>query len=160
MRRVAGFRPVPRLVGVVVVGAATAAVAAGLAAERSSEATGPAVVRLTDRQSSTDRYGRANTPGGGEVTRLSLFGSSSTSKPIGHGVLDCSYVDEGEKSCVGTYILPRGTLITGGILKTRLFYTQAVTGGTGLYDNARGTLTVTATRITPRRELLLFRLTG
>ena len=35
-----------------------------------------------------------------------------------------------------------------------------ITGGTGLYDNARGTLTVTAKGLKPRRELLLFRLSG
>jgi hypothetical protein len=45
-------------------------------------------------------------------------------------------------------------------VQSRLFYTAAITGGTGLYDNARGTLTVTATRLSPRREILLFRLSG
>jgi hypothetical protein len=41
-----------------------------------------------------------------------------------------------------------------------LFYTQSIVGGTGLFDNARGTLTVTAKTLSPRREILLFRLTG
>jgi hypothetical protein len=35
-----------------------------------------------------------------------------------------------------------------------------VLGGTGLYDNARGTLTVTRLRKNPRRDLFLFRLVG
>jgi hypothetical protein len=51
-------------------------------------------------------------------------------------------------------------ILTAGVLNTRLLYTAAITGGTGLYDNARGTLTVTAKGLKPRRELLLFRLSG
>ena len=43
---------------------------------------------------------------------------------------------------------------------TRLLYQIAVVGGTGLYDNARGSLTVTSTGLHPRREILLFRLAG
>ena len=35
-----------------------------------------------------------------------------------------------------------------------------IVGGTGLYDNARGTLTVTATHLRPRHEVLIFRLVG
>jgi len=35
-----------------------------------------------------------------------------------------------------------------------------IVGGTGLYDDARGTLTVTASKFKPRREVLLFRLLG
>jgi hypothetical protein len=33
-------------------------------------------------------------------------------------------------------------------------------GGTGLYDNARGSVTVTATHLKPRREVLVFRFVG
>jgi len=51
-------------------------------------------------------------------------------------------------------------IVTAGLVSSRLFYTAAITGGTGLYENARGTLTVTARRLRPRRELLLFRLSG
>jgi hypothetical protein len=35
-----------------------------------------------------------------------------------------------------------------------------VLGGTGLYDNARGTMTSTRIRRKPLREFLLFRLVG
>jgi hypothetical protein len=153
-------RPAPRLVGAVAACAVAAAAAAGFAADRSSEATGPAEVRLTDRQVADASFGPADVIGGGEVTRFSLYGSSQKSRAIGHGVLMCIDVGRGERSCNATYILPRGMIETGGILKTRLLYVQAITGGTGVYDNARGTLTVTATAIKPRRELLLFRLTG
>jgi hypothetical protein len=56
--------------------------------------------------------------------------------------------------------LPRGTIVATGVLSTRLLYELAVVGGTGLYDNARGTMLDTVTRLNPRRDLLLFRLTG
>jgi len=156
---VAGIvRPAPRVLGTLAVGV-LAAVALGLAADWSSEATGPAAVRLTDRQTGFIQFGE-NSPGGGEIMRFTLFGSSSTTKPIGHAVVLCTYVGQSERSCSGTYIVPRGTIQTAGILRTRLLYNQAVTGGTGLFDNARGTLTVTAKTIQPRHELLIFRLTG
>jgi hypothetical protein len=98
--------------------------------------------------------------GGGEIARLRLYGSKSKNQPIGHGVVTCMSVGVGEQTCSGSYVLPRGTLETSGLLRKRLLYTQAIVGGTGLFDNARGTLTVTATSVTPRREVLLFRLTG
>jgi hypothetical protein len=152
-------RPAPRVLGTLAAGVLAAA-AIGFAADGSSGATGPAAVRLTDRQTAFTQFGSRETPGGGEIMRFTLFGSSSTSRPIGHAVVVCTYVGQGERSCNGTYIVPRGTIQTAGILRTRLLYNQAVTGGTGLFDNARGTLTVTAKTIQPRHELLIFRLTG
>lgn len=137
---------------------AGAAVAAALPAARSSGATGPAVVRLTDRQTRLTQFGPKI--GGGEIARLTLFGSRSATRPIGHGVLVCTFVGRNQRSCQGSYVLPRGTIETAGVLKSRLIYMHAIVGGTGLYDNARGTLTVTARALRPRREILVFRLTG
>jgi hypothetical protein len=156
---VAGFRPAPRLVTFVVLGGLVVVGSSALAAERSVESTGPAVVRLTDRQVRITHFG-ADAVGGGDIARMTLFGSSSATRPIGHAVITCMDVGSREQTCQGTYVLPRGTLETAGILRTRLFYTQAIIGGTGLFDNARGTLTVTAKSLSPRREILLFRLTG
>jgi hypothetical protein len=141
-------------VAVVVGGLVVVALTAGL----SSGATGPAVVRLTDLQTKLSSFGPSL--GGGEVARLTLYGSRSTKRPIGHGVLLCTYVGENERSCRGSYLLPRGAIETAGVLKSRLIYTHAIVGGTGLYDNARGTVTVTARALRPRREILVFRLTG
>ena len=152
-------RPAPRVLGTLAVGV-LAAVALGFAADRSSEATGPGTVRLTDRQTAFTHFGETNSPGSGAVMRFTLFGSTSVTKPIGHAVVVCNYVGQSELSCQGTYILPKGSIQTAGILRTRLLYNQAITGGTSLYDNARGTLTVTAKAIKPRREILIFRLTG
>jgi hypothetical protein len=143
----------------IVIGGAVAVGAAAFAAERSSEATGKAVVRLTDQQTRIRHFGD-DAFGGGDIARLTLYGSSSPTRPIGHAIVTCMEVGGRERTCQGNYVLPRGTLETAGILRSRLLYTQAVIGGTGLFDNARGTLTVTAKNLSPRREILLFRLTG
>jgi hypothetical protein len=50
--------------------------------------------------------------------------------------------------------------MTSGLLGRQLVYEVAVIGGTELFDNARGSLFVTTTQLKPRRELLVFRLTG
>lgn len=70
------------------------------------------------------------------------------------------FIDRRTRSCTATYVLPRGSLVVAGVIQTRLLYEIAIVGGTGLYDNARGTLTVTSTHLRPRREVLLFRLAG
>ncbi len=154
-------RPARGLLIAVPLGILFAATAVGVAAERSHESTGPAVVRLTDVQRtlrhvsvSEDRMGDL------DIANLQLFGTTNQSRPIGTGVLTCTYLSKTQRSCSGTYLLPRGMILTAGVLKSRLLYTAAITGGTGLYDNARGTLTVTAKGLKPRRELLLFRLAG
>jgi hypothetical protein len=48
--------------------------------------------------------------------------------------------------------------MVGGVIGSRLFFELAVVGGTGLYDNARGTLTATYLGGSPSKEFLLFRL--
>jgi hypothetical protein len=125
-------------------------------ADGSRGATGPAVVRLTDVQKSVAKHGDG--VGGIQIASLRLFGSSS--RPIGQAVLTCMKVSKTQQSCLGSYILPRGMIETSGVLNSRLLYTAAITGGTGFYDNARGTLTVTAKALNPRREILIFRLSG
>jgi hypothetical protein len=62
--------------------------------------------------------------------------------------------------CRGTFFLPKGKLVVGGSLLYRQFYELAILGGTGLYDNARGSLVVTRTDVRPVRDLVVFRLVG
>jgi hypothetical protein len=142
-------------------GIVIAATAVGVAAERSQSATGPAVARFTDVELSVHRINAGpGSMGDLEIAKLQLFGTATPTRGIGTGVLTCTYVSKIERTCTGSYLLPRGMILTAGVLTTRLLYTAAITGGTGLYDNARGTLTVTAKGLKPRRELLLFRLSG
>jgi hypothetical protein len=99
------------------------------------------------------------TAGSIEIVKQRLF-NPSAAKPIGTAVLACTFLDRRTRNCTGTYVLPRGSLTVAGVIDTRLLYEIAIVGGTGLYDNARGSLTVTSTHLRPRREVLLFRLTG
>lgn len=142
-------------------GVVLAALAVALAADATHEATGPATVRLTDRQLTLKRIAAGDSGlGDVEIARLTLYAPDNASRPIGHAVLTCTFVSRSERSCDGTYVLPAGMILTAGVLTTRLLYSAAIVGGTGLYNNARGTLTVTAKGLKPRREFLLFRLSG
>ena len=155
-----------RRISVALLVAACFGVAAGWNAWSSDAGTGAARIRITDRQTSFVRVdvgkpGRS--PGDMEISTQLLFNRRITPKPIGHAQFLCTYMTGIFRSCRGTIFLPRGKLVVGGSLRYRQFFELAVLGGTGLYDNARGTLTVT--RVTrnsraPRRELLLFRLVG
>jgi hypothetical protein len=129
----------------------------------SSAGTGPATVRITNREISrvrvdSGRPGRG--PGDVEIIRQNLFNKRIKSRPIGHADLICTFVTKGTRSCTGTYFLPRGRLVAGGSIRFPELYELAVLGGTRLYDNARGTLTVIRTTRRPRRDILVFRLTG
>jgi hypothetical protein len=120
------------------------------AAAAGSAATGPSTIRITSvqvRQQTIDRGARGGGAGDVQMVQLRLYSPSVTERTIG-------------RLCQGTYSLPRGQLVVAGTITTRLLYETAIVGGTGLYDNARGSLTVTATRFRPRHEVLLFRLTG
>jgi hypothetical protein len=101
-------------------------------------------------------------PGGGagdiDFYRQLLFNTRVTPKPIGHSDVTCTHTGTGSLNCSGTYFLPRGKLVVGGVIGSRLLYNLAVLGGTGLYNNVRGTLTGTSISKRPARELLVFRL--
>jgi hypothetical protein len=140
---------------------ATAAlmVAAAVAAVggRGLASTGPGTISITDRQLSDHLIGSG--VGAREIVRATLY-QRGTGHRIGEASMVCTYISTTQRNCSGTYTLPRGTIVTSGALSTRLLYELAIVGGTGLYDNARGTLTNTAIKLRPRRDLLLFRLTG
>ncbi len=125
-------------------------------------ATGPAQIRITDVQVTYRLAHPANGADAGTIETVTerLYNPRVTRKPIGRGVVTCTFVDARNRTCVATYVLPKGTLVAAGALQSRLLYEIPVVGGTGLYDNARGTLTVTATHLRPRHEVLLFRLVG
>jgi hypothetical protein len=128
-----------------------------------SAGTGPATIRINEQQLAVTRVDlgqRGISPGDVEVVRLRLL-QRGTGKTLGRAELVCTFAD-GVRSrvCQGTYVLPRGKLVVGGSLLYRRFFELAIVGGTGLYDNARGTLTVTRTGTGPVRDLVVFRLVG
>ncbi|HEX6702242.1 MAG TPA: hypothetical protein VF101_16055 [Gaiellaceae bacterium] len=127
----------------------------------SIELKGPGTIRITERQLALDEVDvgiRGRSPGDLEIMRSSLYNTRITPKPIGHAELVCTYTGGRSRSCNGTYVLPRGKLVVSGQLLFRQFFQLAVVGGTGLYDNVRGTLTVTALGGKARQNLVLFRL--
>jgi hypothetical protein len=117
----------------------------------------PGVIAITARQVS--RYASGTRPGDVEVTRLRLFNARITKSPIGHAELVCTLIGSGTmRNCAGTFSLPRGQVVVGGTIVYREIYSLAVLGGTRIYDNVRGTLTVTALRARPPEYALVFRL--
>ena len=130
----------------------------------SSAATGPATIRITNSEISVTRVdvgATGKSPGDMEVVRQLLFNRRVTQKSIGTSDLVCTFIDSRRsRVCRGTYQLPKGRLVVGGSILYRQFYELAVLGGTGIYDNARGSLVVTRMGVRPVRDLAVFRLVG
>jgi hypothetical protein len=129
----------------------------------SNAATGPATVRITDKQTRVIRVDvgkRGRTPGDMEIINALVYNQRVTPRALGHSEYVCTYTIGINRACQGTVFLPKGKLMVAGVLRYRQFYELAVVGGTGLYDNARGTLTVTRIGDSPPRHLNFFRLTG
>lgn len=149
-------------VGWLLAGVLVGILTAGPGLGQSEAGTGPATIRIYDRQLELTRVDigrRGTSPGDVEVVQVRLLQRSGTQ--IGRGELVCTFADSvRSRVCRGTYILPRGKIVVGGSILYRRFYDLAILGGTGLYDNARGTLTVTRTHRSPVRDLLVFRLVG
>ena len=125
--------------------------------------TGPATIRITSREISRVRVD-VGRPGRGagdtEIVRQNLFNRRIRSKPIGHSEYVCTLTTATTRACTVTIFLPKGRLIAGGSIQYQDLYELAVLGGTRLYDNARGTLTVIRTTRRPRRDRVVIRLTG
>jgi hypothetical protein len=129
----------------------------------SNAATGPATIRITDKQTRVVRVDlgkRGRTAGDVEIVNALVYNQRVTPRALGHSETVCTYTIGINRSCQGTVFLPKGKLVVAGILRYRQFYELAVTGGTGLYNNARGTMTVTRIGDSPPRHLLFFRLAG
>jgi hypothetical protein len=138
------------------------AVLAAVGASAAPALERPGMITITDREVSRARVdGGKPGVGAGDVifVRQQLYNKRIRATAIGHSELACTLMPWGSRSCTGTYFLPRGKIMVGGVFRYRALYEVAVLGGTGVYDNVGGTLTVTSLRGTPRRELLVFRLT-
>jgi hypothetical protein len=128
-----------------------------------SAGTGPATISITDVQTRdvlVDQAPHGRSAGDQEVIHQALYNRRVSPKPIGQADILCTTLVGGRRMCTGNYALPKGTLVTTGAIGTRLLYELAIVGGTELYDNARGSLVVTTTSLKPRREVLVFRLSG
>jgi hypothetical protein len=147
---------------------AVAALLAGVAvcgSLKSNAATGPEFIRITDRQFAYTRIDagvRGRSPGDQEIIFDKLFNRRITPKSIGSARFICTFTARRTRICTATFSLPKGELVATGTVRFREFYDMAIVGGTGLYNDARGTLTIIRTTHRPRpiRELLYFRLAG
>jgi hypothetical protein len=143
--------------------AAGVVAAAASAGSESGAVVGPSKIRITSTETKYVRLddGRAGRgTGDTEIVTQQLFNRRVRQKPIGRAELVCTFTFGSSRSCRGTYFLPRGKLVVAGSILYRELYELAVVGGTGLYDNARGTLTVTRRPGSPRNEIVVFRLVG
>jgi hypothetical protein len=147
---------------------AGAAAASAVFAFAGSGLDHPGVIRITNRELGRESVD-LGVPGrsAADVLVLTqfLYNRHITPKPIGHEEAMCTYLGrggilgDGSRQCNITFYLPRGRLFVSGTVHSLLFYSLPVVGGTGIYDNVRGTLTVTFLRSGPTRQLLFFRLT-
>jgi hypothetical protein len=121
----------------------------------------PGTVTISAAQSG-HTYIDAGSPGHGagdvDIYRAVLYNKRIQAKPLGHAEMTCTSITGTTQNCFATYFLPRGEIVVSGVVSTRLIYILAVVGGTDLYNNVRGTLTVTSVRRSPPRDLLVFRL--
>jgi hypothetical protein len=133
----------------------------GITAWASSAQTGPALIRITSTQ---QQYVRVNvapgTAGDMEMIRQRLYNKKITKNPIGRSEVVCTFTFGSHRTCRSTYFLAGGKIVVGGSITNRDIYELAILGGTGLYNNARGTFTAIRTAKSPRKEFLIFRLAG
>jgi len=143
-------------IGFVVAAAGVALVVAG----GGSSLIGPGTIRVTDKLVKHTHVDSATPGRAGDLDfyRQSVFNRGISQQPIGHSDLTCVNTGTGSSNCGGTYFLPKGKIMVTGVIASRLFYQLAVIGGTGLYDNVRGTLTATYLGGAPPGEFLIFRL--
>jgi hypothetical protein len=121
----------------------------------------PGTIKVTSRlvkHIHVDGSVKTTNAGNLDFYREQLFNKGITPSPIGHSDSTCVNTGTGSQSCTATYFLPKGKIMVSGVIASRLFYELAVIGGTGLYDNARGTVTVTFLGGKPAKEFLVFRL--
>jgi len=141
---------------------AVALVTAGISVPHAPALIRPGTVTLsatTKVHTHVDAGARGRSSGDVDVYRFVLYNKRIQARPLGHGDMVCTTITGSTQNCNATYFLPRGELVVSGVIGSRLIYVVAVVGGTDLYNNVHGTLTVTSVRRTPARDLVVFRLT-
>jgi hypothetical protein len=116
------------------------------------------ITGVTKRHAHVDLGRSGPSPGDLDTYNELLYNKRITPRSIGRADMLCTAVSATAQSCTATYFLPRGEIVVQGVISSHLIYELAVVGGTGLYDNVRGTLTATSLHQRPSRELLVFRL--
>jgi hypothetical protein len=121
----------------------------------------PGTVTITSaelRHAHIDVARTGKSAGDVDIYSLLLYNKRITARALGRAEMVCTAVGMRGQSCSATYFLPRGEIVVQGVITSRLIYELPVLGGTGLYNNIHGSLTVTSLHRKPTRELLVFRL--
>lgn len=144
------------IVGALATLAAAAVAAITVPSGQTEASTGPGVIRI----SSVETFRRGGSGIGAHLIIRQRLYNTSYPNPLGHAYTVCTTVAPHVRQCFMTYILPRGKLVVSGLETRALAYTLAIIGGTGVYNNARGSLTARTVRLSPRRQSLVFLLVG
>ena len=122
---------------------------AATTASGSPSLTRPGTIRITDREVKhlhVDGCAPGKGAGDQDFYRQLLFNKRITPNAIGHSDIVCTNTGTGSTSCTGTYFLPRGKIMVGGVIsfgsEPLSKFMLPLTGGTGKYDNARGYVNV------------------
>jgi hypothetical protein len=141
---------------------AAAAVAVAASSTMGAQALDqPGTIKITDRLVKHIHVrgpDKSTHAGDLDFYRQSLYNKGITPTAIGHSDFTCMNTGTGSQSCTGTYFLPQGKIMVGGVIASRLFYELAILGGTGIYDNVNGSVVATFLGGVPSREFLVFRL--
>jgi hypothetical protein len=119
------------------------------------------VISITSKQISMvhiDRGQRGRSAGDVDIGRALLY--DKRKRVIGHAEMICTATGARSSDCNGTFFLPKGKIVVQGPRSFPELFQVAVVGGTGLFDNVRGTLTITSLGNKPPRQLVYFRLLG
>jgi hypothetical protein len=128
----------------------------------------PGVVRITNSELTrvpVDVGTPGRSPGDLLVMTHLLYNKRITQRALGHEEAICTFLGRGgvlgsgTRNCQLQFYLPEGRILASGNVHNMLLFTIPVVGGTGIYENVGGTLTVTYLGNGPVRQLLLFRLT-
>ena len=141
--------------------AAAAAVVAASSTMGAQALDQPGTIKITDRLVKHIHVrgpDKSTHAGDLDFYRQSLYNKGITPTAIGHSDFTCMNTGTGSQSCTGTYFLPQGKIMVGGVIASRLFYELAILGGTGIYDNVNGSVVATFLGGVPSREFLVFRL--
>jgi hypothetical protein len=122
----------------------------------------PGTIQVTNRETRhahVDQGTDGTSVGDLDVYTSLVYNKRITPRAIGRETMMCTTVGLSSQNCSATIILPKGQIVAQGMIGTRLIYQLAVVGGTGLYNNVKGAVTITSlNRKKPARELLVFRL--
>jgi hypothetical protein len=143
------------------VAAAAVALVTAVTAAGAPVLTGPGTIQVTSKlakQTHVDQGKRGPSAGDVDFYREVIFNKKITPNPIGHSDVSCTSTGTGSMHCNGTFLMPKGKLVVGGVIASRRTYVLAVLGGTGLYDNVRGTLTVSPLGKSANQWAVLFKL--